>query len=102
MNKNVRYDPTNYGIASNTGIDNYSSFMERSKAQIMMASKERAGNKSYNSMLKTQAAWNCFQDESVSSDLAFTEASNTHSELQLKSALKMNELLSCTSRRQSR
>ena len=52
-------------------------------------------------MLKTQAAWNTFKEESVSSDMAFTEASNTHSELQLKSALKMNELLSCTSRRQS-
>ena len=30
--KNVRYDPASYGSASNTGLDNYSSFMERSKA----------------------------------------------------------------------
>jgi hypothetical protein len=63
QSKNVRYEPANYGIASNTGIDNYSSYMERSKTQILMA----AGRDPipHKPVLKTQAAWNVFQDEST-------------------------------------
>ena len=55
-------------------------------------------------MLKTQAAWDVVEDSNeMQSDRGFAtgDSSSTHSGMLLKSALKMNELLSCTSKCQS-
>ena len=61
QSKILRHDAGSYVTASSTGVDNYSSFMERSKTEILMAGRNTGLKQT--PILKTQAAWNVFQDE---------------------------------------